>query len=414
MLRKILGCLFLIAIACAVVTCSASLESSSQNPMPSGMSGDSEQSLVAQSTSETEPTGDSESSEVDENQDAVDEEALANADNCPITLTAETFSPVQCAKLYQIVGKIEFANNLDASGLKDISRISEFSQSSAYKSNGWFGNPEALLNEEENWIATNEAGPKLLFNTLDMVAMGENARLGFRKDAKLDGGIRRNVEQRKIRLDLGEIVVGNAVIDPISSTSAVNFDASSQLVADTQVEKADKSFFQELWHGGKNRLNRLRTALLPRGFIAQPAVASEADTSVLNAPTLRIETPEARVDSNGAVYVVKREADKQRTQVFSLSEQPIKVIDNNNEEKFVSRNQTVVVNQTGILEEPYEFKLCGFYRDNQGLLEGLAPKEVDVVRQQPHDMQFAYHAARSLTVPLYHRNCQRQCAPRGS
>ncbi|MBE7385872.1 MAG: hypothetical protein F6J95_031345 [Leptolyngbya sp. SIO1E4] len=368
-----------------------------------------EQSLVAQDTSETEPSSGSENLENDETQESDSDSSIEDSNKCPIELTTEQYPQVQCAKLYNITGKVRYTKNQDGTtGLEDISKLS------TYKRNGWFGKPEALLNALSNGLETNEADNKLLFNTLDMVLMRENAKLVFRKGEEINRSDDvRNVEfENKITLDLGEIVVGNAGMERTSPIVATNISKQSRLASNSQEEAVEQSFLQKLWHGTKNRLNQLRTALLPDGFIAQPVLANEVDTSFLNTPTLRVETSEAKIDSNGAVYVVKRDAARKRTQVFSLTEQPIRVTDENDKKEVIlSRNQTVVVNQNGILENPFEFRLCGFYRDNEKLLEGLAPRDVDVVRQQPRDMQFAYHAARSLTVPLYHRNCQRQCPP---
>lgn len=410
MLRKALGFLLLLIIACAVATCSTNPKGTAQNPTSSSTTIDTEQPLISQNSSEADTSDKLKNSENGETKEIADDTPAEDPSKCPIELTADQYPEVKCAKLYQITGRVRYTNNQDGTGLEDISKLA------AYKRSGWGKQPEALLSGLYNKVETKKPGNRLLFNTLDMFLMGENAELVFEKGRALDRSKQRKIENKgTITLNLGEIVVSSAEMLGQSPVSAANSDEPSSLVSKNQDSRVKSSLFQRLLYGGRARLNRLRTSLLPNGFIAQPVLANDVDTSLLNNPTLRVETPEAKIDSNGAVYVVRRDASRARTQIYSLTEQPIKVTDNINKDNiFINRNQTVVVNQDGILEKPYEFRLCGFYRDNKNLLEGLAPRDVGVVRQQPRDMQFAYHGARSLTVPLYHKNCQRRCAPRGS
>ena len=412
MRKQVLGLLLLVMMTCSIVIYSTNSVSGSQITISSIDAQHTDSSLLTQNSAETDQKEDSE-----ENSQTDKQEKIATSgeeDSCAIKLVSDLNPQVECAKVYDIEGTVKASLSGDP---EDISTLNGFNPF------GWGRKPEALLNGIDNIIETGDDGKsKLLFNTLDFFIMGNDASLAFRKNTSIEEENLVNVGQEgQITLNLNKIIVSNAAIYSDASTDTARTQESPQQtisnLSDKENEKPWKSFLTSLWHGSRKRIGRLRTALLPTNLLVKPASAADFSAdAILGSPTLHIRTPEAKIDSNGAVYAIQREISrgKGRTRVFSLTEQPIKVIDNSGKTAILSRNQTAVIDKTGLVEEPYEFKLCRFYKNNQDLLEGLAPKDIDFVRKQPRPLQFAYHTARSLTVPLYEKNCKRRCIPKGS
>ena len=402
MKKQILGFLLLVVIACFIIACSASLEGDSQSTELAESPTATEESILTQDASDTNQPDESD----DSGNDQTDVKATDEEDNgCNIdfaTLGSDSTLLFECALVANFSGEVKFTPDRDRSvEPKDIRELSE---------------SNFLLTADYYRLLTGDSGKSdLLFNTLDLIKIDGKADLTLEQGSSPGGeGIVNEVQVE----GLDDLAV---IINPVmQSNSLANSENAYQPVQEVVSQASEfevlrrRSFLQRLWHGAKGHLNRLRTAFLPKDLLTQPAFANDFASTLLASPSLTIVTPEADIDSKGAVYAVERDQSRERTQVFSLTEQPIKVTDRAGKVAFLVRNQTAVIDKTGLVGEPYEFRLCSFYRSNKNLLEGLAPGEVDFVRQQQRPLQFSYHAARSLTVPMYDRNCQRRCPPTGS
>ncbi len=356
--------LLLMSIACAVASCSGQM--SSQTSMQT--QSDSELALLAQQDNPDEQTDQSKEPQ------------------CAIKLAINDTNPqIDCAKVFNVKGSVEVHQGLGEENFQDIKKL------------GIIGPNEILLDDvHKNVIRTRRGGSATsLFNTLDFVVVDETAQIEFSKNSHVEsvGGKMHS----RISLDFGKLLVSNAVPSSAIPPSTVSGSWSENLC---QAQKVKFNFL---------------SILAINNWISPPALAYEEITFTV--PTVQVRTPEAKVESGGAVYLIERHPSRKKTQVYSMTAHPIRVTDNFGKSVEIRRNQTVLVTQNGIEENPFEFPLCGaFYRQHADVLEGLAPREENFVMQQPYPLQVAYHAARSMTLPLYHQNCQRICPvpPRGS
>jgi hypothetical protein len=359
-------------------------------------------------------------------EDAVDSESVNNTDAsngsddpCVVTLAYENSrnSQFTCARAFQISGKVEVELGDSNEGYFNIRELPE---KSGLSKNRFRRNSEVLLSDAVYNIRTGKReddGSNFLFNTLDLANIGKDSQFTFapssrRTDAEFDQLNWKN----KIQLDFGKLAISNAVPGSVEASNpevgALESQSTSIGIGNTEPHK---SYLQRLWQSSKHHLSNFGRVLARSNPLTQPAFAEIPDQIPFTSTTLKVQTREALIESGGAVYLVERDPGLKRTQVYSMTMHPIRVTDKYGEQVELRRNQTVLVTDNGIDEAPFEFPLCGaFYRNNSDVLKGLAPQEELFVNQQPYDIQTAYHVARSKTLPLYHKNCQRRCPPRGS
>jgi hypothetical protein len=304
---------------------------------------------------------------------------------CEIKLVStEDLNPqVDCARVFNIKGKVEAHKGEGQLNFKNIKNL------------GIVGPNEILLDDVyRNVVRARRGGSATsLFNTLDLAVVdGNNTQIEFGKNTRIGevGGTKAG----RIVLDFGKLMVSNAVSPssiPPSETSSIWFKTPHQISPTASIFSFASVFSQ---------------------WIFQPAYASADEQIRFTSATLQLRTPESTIDTGGAVYLVERHPSRKETQVYSLTMRPIRVTDNFGKSVELRRNQTVLVTQNGIEGSPFEFPLCGsFYRQHADVLKGLVPQEEPFVMEQPYPLQIAYHAARSMTLPLYHQNCQRVCLP---
>lgn len=320
---------------------------------------------------------------------------------------------IDCAKAFSIEGKVEVHQGpLSQSGdlvLKDIRSLNP-------------SNPKEILvnDSSKNVIKISRGNARFLFNTLDLIAAGNNTQFEFARGLKFDSqdqdptGTGEIIPMPSISLDLGKLMVSNAVPDAALGDVSSTYPSLRALDSHAEANNLDKRhlFFEKL-----QRVSSLsqRAISLTVSWIAQPAFAAAGKQIPSTTHTLQAKTPEATVRSGGAVYLVERDPSRKKTQVYSLTMRPVEVTDNFGKTVLLRRNQTVVVTKNGIEQEPFQFPICGsFYRRHSDVLKGLAPQEETFIIGNPPSLQVAYHIARSMTLPLYHQNCQRLCPPPGS
>jgi len=236
---------------------------------------------------------------------------------------------------------------------------------------------EALLFHKER-LQAKTSRAELIFDTLDMAKAEINSDFDFEEGLRASQlknlGLR--PEYGKFNLDLGKIAISDIVFGTQSGNSSVE---TSGLGVNTDPSSS------------------------------QNTASTQSDSTNIKAAVLGVSTKEMDIASNGAVYVVQRDERQQKTQVFNLAKESIKVADNRKAVRLLGQYQTISASKDGFIGEPFEFGLCSFYRDNEELLEGLRPGEEEIVKAKPKVVQLAYDATRSRTLPVYHERCQRRC-----
>jgi hypothetical protein len=250
---------------------------------------------------------------------------------------------------------------------------------------------------------------ELLFDTFDWVRASRVFKFSpnlVREDIGTEAGIE---DQGDFQLDIGKMLFAN--VRPTKPDSR-----GEPIVSSVNKEGRSNSFsIARLWQWGVNRLKSISFMTFKQGLFTQKALAVEvSNVPTLGTPAMTTKTAEVTIESNLAVYVVSRDEERKETQVFSLTDEPIRVTDQSGKVVELRRNQTVIATEISFIGDQFEYRLCRFYKDNPELLEGLAPNEEDIVMQKPLPLQMSYRAARSLMMNLYNRNCQRPCPQPGS
>ena len=403
MKQKVVGLFVLLILAFTVITCSSGLDQSPSNEASPAATSSVEQfeesttasNDIPEANADTEDGG-STISESSENQAQSDEQCilrysfLFGPDD-----TGETLK-LRCAVAFNVEGKVSVIQG----------DLSEDLKSNQDLPSGGESNPNIL--KEDYTLKAEEigSGADLLFDTFDWIRVTDTFEfLSDMERGDLDTPV-------DFQLDLGQLLVGN--VRPTGLDSRGEEISSST----NQRSSRNTTWIAQLWQWGVNRVNSIPFVSIRPDLFIQKAVASEISTSgselTLGQTALTTKTDEVTIESNLAVYVVDRNAVKQETQVFSLTDEPVRVTDKFGQVVELRRNQKVVATERGFNGTQFEYRLCGFYRDNSVLLEGLAPNEENVVKQKPLPLQASYRTARSLTLPLYNRNCRRPCPQPGS
>ncbi len=406
--KKVIAFILIIPLVFAAVTCSNNVTNEpfvEQSP-----------ELIAQSgEQEVNATEDDEESLVDGSSNQTAAES-SEEPTCQISLSlnaSDTFSDrqVDCAKAFDIDGVVEVNQEIGGDSAQGAwKNINELSNASE----------EILLNAQRNSVRTQKnSSARFLFNTLDLIATDADTQFGFEAGGSIKpGGGTIDKANLLMSLDFGKLMVSNAIPDnPFSDQANVSNEAtvtSSSRVRNGSSES--ESFWASALRNSRvsNFFRAPRFSFIKR-LTTQAAFAYDEEEIPFTSTTLQVKTPEATAVSGGAVYVVDRHPSRKETQVYSLSMRPVRVTDKFGQSIELRRNETVLVTRNGIQETKFEFPLCStFYRRNSELLRGIPPKEETFVNLQPFPLQVGYHVARSMTLPLYHRNCQRTCPPRGS
>jgi hypothetical protein len=407
MKQKVFLLVALIILAFTVVTCTAgSGPSSSSNSSLQTASPTEEfpEEVVTSNPSETnnQPVPNTQESE---------EEQIPSSTNTPNSNQEDPKPEDECAFRYSLL-----FNSEDSDKLALTCAVAFETKGKVFLTQGK-GKKELVVAEppkvlRERSILETEgdlSSAELLFDTFDWVKASRKFNFSFRlvsEDLSTDPSIE---EQGDFQLDIGKMLVGS-----LRPTKPDSRDES--IISSVNKEGRSNSFsIARLWQWGVNRLKSISFVSFINGLFAQKALAVGVNnTSTLGKPALTTKTAEATVESNLAVYVVNRDAERKETQVFSLTDEPIRVTDQSGKVIELRRNQTVVATEIGFNGDQFEYRLCRFYKDNPELLEGLAPNEEGIVMQKPLPLQMSYRAARSLMMNLYNKNCQRPCPQPGS
>lgn len=410
MRKKILGLIVLLTVALVSVMCAspqppssnsneASPQTSQATEQPSVIaSTPSPQTTSSSTPDEASPSSSGKQPETIQSNSSGTLESNGSSGECPLKLSSliptqngSYGNPeVDCTVAFDVKGEVYYER-------KDFKK-----QLSA--------KPE-VIKGSSTLTAKGDSKADLLFDTLDWVKLDKEFKFSpdlTREDVADEPGI---TSQGNYKLDLGEILVAN--VRPKKPGSETATSVSLDYVA-SKPEKASSLWAFRLWDWGIHQLQLIAHAATQFSWFNQKALAEQSNLTKLGIPSFVLRTPEVTVESNLAVYVVKRDADRKRTQVFSLSDEPIRITDKVGKSVELRRNQTSIATQTGLFDNAYEFKLCRFYKDHPGLLAGLAPGEEELITQKPLPLQMSYHAARSITLLTYNRNCQRRCPQTGS
>jgi hypothetical protein len=286
-------------------------------------------------------------------------------DDCLVKLSSNKNPELTCAKVYGFKGEIRIK--------------------------GQAVKQQALLFPKEKLQIPESSTADLVFDTLDMAKADSGAEFYFEEG--LQGKELKNKDKLEYRglfpLDLGKILISDTLHDGLDpgNRGSDRIGSNNLLVPHASLV----SF-----------VNPTDTGTYP--------LLSEGQSNNSDSSVLRVVTDEMkRIDSIGAVYVVQRDKQQQRTQVFNLSNEIIGVADNKNRILPLGKYQTIAATKDGFDGEAFEFPLCSFYRENEQLLKGLRPGEEEFIKGKPRTVQLAYDMARSKTLPAYHELCQRRC-----
>lgn len=119
-----------------------------------------------------------------------------------------------------------------------------------------------------------------------------------------------------------------------------------------------------------------------------------------------VEATEAKSEAKGTAYVIRRDAKQKRTQVFGLTESPVRVSAKGKTVE-LKAGQSVTATEQG-LGNIEEFNLCEFLATEE-LVAGLGPtkRDEEIVRKKTPSVQLTYYAVRGEIMLAYQKLCPR-------